>query len=309
LLDKPLTFGGKLENWMPGQQFTSHVTQVFWVPNHAASGWTFVAAYLLWHSRHLDACGLIGVFGLCAFWSPLSMIGALPFLLRAIVVDGLNGRLQLRQMPAPILTALGLAPVLLYLMADSGRVPNGFKAINLIFISGYVYFLVLEIGPVLLFVFATNRTGPGGRPMLLQKDLPLILAILLFVPLYRLGETDFVMRASIPALALLALRFGEAAAAPATSRQRLAAIAVVAIGAAAPLYEIGRTLQRPAFAISDCSLLDASQVPPNDGPLFHYLARTDRIEASVTGWVLAKPIQIMDLKPRLPCWPDRVTGS
>jgi hypothetical protein len=211
--------------------------------------------------------------------------------------------------PAPGLITLGLAPVLLYLLADSGRVPHGFKPIDPTFISGYVYFLALEIGPALLFVLATHRSGPGGRPVVLQGDMPLVLAILLFVPLYRLGEADFVMRASIPALALLALRFAEGATAPSTSGRRLAAVAVVAIGSAAPIYEIGRTLQRPAFAVSDCSLLDASQVPPNDGPLFHYLARTDRIAASAAGRILAQPARIMDLKPRPPCWPDRATAG
>lgn len=309
LLGEPLTLGSKLESWMPGQQFTSHVTQVFWVPNHAASGWTFVAAYLLWHRRHLDAGALVCVFGLCAFWSPLSMIGALPFLVRAIVTDGLSGRLRILHLPAPGLTAIGLAPVLLYLMADSGRVPHGFKTIDLIFLSAYVYFLAVEVGPALLFVFATDRSHPDGRRTVLKGDMPLIVAILLFVPLYRLGDADFVMRASIPALALLALRFGVGAATAATGGQRLAALAVIAIGAGAPVYEVGRALLRPAYAISDCSLLDASQVPPNDGPLFHYLARTDRIDASVAGRVLAQPERILDLKPRPPCWPDRVTAG
>lgn len=307
LLGKPLTFGGHLEHWMPGQQFTSHVTQVFWVPNHAASGWAFAAAYLLWHRKHLDAGGLICVFGLCAFWSPLSMIGALPFLARAMVVDGMSGRLRFLRLPAPILTALGLAPVLLYLLADGGRVPHGFRTIDQFFIASYIIFVLLEIGPVLFVLFAAHRSDPDGQPSVLHGDIPLILAILLFVPVYRLGATDFVMRASIPALALLALRFGEVVTARSTSWRRVAAIAIVAIGAGAPIYEIGRALQRPAFAISDCSLLDVSRVPPNDGPLFHYLARTDRIETSVAGKVLAPAVRLMDVEPRLPGWPDRVT--
>ncbi|TXM67662.1 hypothetical protein FV226_21435 [Methylobacterium sp. WL12] len=309
LLDEPLAFGTHLEHWMPGQQFTSHVTQVFWVPNHAASGWTFVAAYLLWHRRRLDLGGLVCVFGLCAFWSPLSLIGALPFLARAVFVDVERGRLRLRQMPAPIFVAVGLAPVLLYLLADGGRVPHGFAAIDASFVARYVLFLLVEIGPVLVILYTASRSDLHRRDSVLGGDMPLVILILSFVPLYRLGVLDFVMRASIPALALLALRFGEVATAPCGPRRRVATIAVVLLGAGAPIYEIGRAFLKPAFAISDCTLLDASRFPPNDGPLFHYLARKAVIESSVAGRILAVPQRVLEVSARPICWPDRVSET
>ena len=309
LLDEPMAFGTHLEHWMPGQQFTSHVTQVFWVPNHAASGWTFVAAYLLWHRGRLDLGGLVCVFGLCAFWSPLSLIGALPFLARAVVVDGLQGRLRFRQMPAPIFVAIGLAPVLLYLLADGGRVPHGFAAIDPTFVVGYLLFLLVEVGPVLVILFTASRSDAERRDSVLGGDMPIVILILLFVPLYRLGVLDFVMRASIPALALLALRFGEVATAPCPPRRRVAAIVVVLLGAGAPAYEIGRAFLKPAFAISDCTLLDAARSPPNDGPLFHYLARTAVIESSVAGTILALPQRIVEESSGPKCWPDRISET
>lgn len=301
LLGKPTTFGTHLEIWMPGQQFTSHVTQVFWVPNHAASGWTFVAAYLLWHRRHLDIGGLICVFALCAFWSPLSMIGALPFLARAAIWDGLRGHLQVRQLPAPFFIGLGLVPVLLYLLADGGRVPHGFKDINPHFLARYAYFLVIEVGPVLVVLSAAFRSDTDHPECSLRGDIPLVILVLLFVPLYRLGVLDFVMRVSIPALAILALRFGEVAAFSRTLGRRIAAIVVVVIGAGAPVYEIGRAFQRPASAVSDCSLLEAARSQTSDGPIFHYLARTEAIQSSMAGSLLASPHRFIEVDSEKLC--------
>ena len=70
-----------LEWWAGPIQYSSHVTQLFWVPQHALAGWAFAAFYLRWREGAVNAPTLALVFGLCVFWSPLAAIGALPFLL------------------------------------------------------------------------------------------------------------------------------------------------------------------------------------------------------------------------------------
>lgn len=295
---QPLYFGAHLEWWAGNLQFSSHVTQLFWVPNHAASGWAFVAAYLAWHRRLLNLASLVAVFGFGVFWSPLAAIGALPFLARAVLLR--PAQINIGALGQTGLAITALAPIAGFLAADSGRVVHGLQAPTIAFLMTYIAFLTLEIGPVLVFL----RHFPPGREFVLSRqDLLLVIAVLLLVPLYRVGPSDFVMRASIPALALLAVSFAECASAAGDRRRLAAAALVLVVGAVTPLYEIGRAVLAPSFAPSDCNMLTAARFPPNDGPLFHYLAR---IEAAKTApLVLAMPSFWLQADDRRTCWPDR----
>lgn len=307
LVGRPLTFGVHLDQWVRDLQFSSHLTQVFWVPNHAASGWGFVGAYLLWRRGALSAASLVVVFGLCVFWSPLSMMGALPFLILALLAGPVAGLDRPASVAVVTLAALGLIPVALYLKVDATRIAHGLRVLDGDFLFAYGLFLVLELLPfwVLLSLKPHDNSPASTQPMQarMRWELPLVAILLLTVPLYRLGSTDFVMRASIPALALLALRCG-AHVVSLTGRNRATALGILAVGAVTPLYEIGRALIRPPFAISDCSLLEASGAPPNDGPLYHYVARLDPLRESVAGLVLVLPTRFVALGARRPCWPD-----
>ncbi|MCJ2037278.1 hypothetical protein [Methylobacterium sp. J-068] len=313
LLGRPLSFGSHLEQWVSDLQFSAHVTQLFWVPNHAASGWAFVGAYLLRQRGALDTSSLIVVFGLCVFWSPLSMMGALPFLILAVLTERWSMLARPRAVTAVALAGLGLIPVALYLKADAARVAHGWRDLDPVFVVGYGLFLLLELLPFVAILLvgrgfgidAVYRDGrsPGHSEATARWTLPLALGLLLVVPLYQLGSTDFVMRASIPALALLALRVGAVAVSAAGAR-RAVVVLVLALGAVTPLYEIGRALSRRAFAISDCSLLQAAGRPPNDGPLYHYVARLDVLRDSLAGRVLALPGTFLAPGPPRSCWPD-----
>ncbi|WP_132252566.1 hypothetical protein [Methylobacterium segetis] len=304
LTEQPLGFGTHLEQWAKNLQFSSHVTQIFWVPNHAASGWIFVGAYCLWRADALRVPSLAVIFGLCVFWSPLSMIGAVPFLIGALLRDLPRGRVTVRSSAIAALAGLGLIPVALYLGSDAARVPHGLHELSDLFVIRYVLFVALELGPALIVLgLARDRIATTSRGF--RSEILLIVGLLLLVPLYRLGGTDFVMRASIPALALLALRVGAAVSGTSIARAAIACT-LLGVGAVTPLYELGRALREPAFAISGCDLLAAARTPPNDGPLFHYLARLDVVQASLAGRVLAMPATMLRPEPRGPCWPDRV---
>ncbi|SFV04365.1 hypothetical protein SAMN02799631_04098 [Methylobacterium sp. 174MFSha1.1] len=301
-LGRPLTPGIHLEQWLGNLQFSSHVTQLFWVPNHAASGWIFVGAYCLWRAAALRASSLAVVFGLCVFWSPLSTIGALPFLLLALAGDARAGRLTPGAVATVALAGLGLVPVALYLGADAGRVPHGLQDLTGEFFARSVLLLTVEIVPILVVL----GLGPGsllGSERRTRRETGLVLVLLLLAPLYRLGGADFVMRASIPALALLALRLG--AVVPALGGRRAAiALAILAVGAVTPLYEVIRAVVLPSFSISACNVLAAARTPPNNGPLFHYVARIDALPGHLADSVLAKPDRLVRLVPQGQCWPD-----
>lgn len=301
---QPLTFGTHIEWWVPHLQFSSHVTQIFWVPNHAASGWVFAAAYLAWRGRVLTCPSLVAVFGLSAFWSPLAAIGALPFLVRTVWCDLRAGRIDAGAVAKVALAAVALFPVALYLSADGGRVEHGVAHLSVEFGLVYVMFLTLELGPVLMVL---RVWPPVAWARLGRVELAVAVAVLMLVPLYRIGANDFVMRASIPALAILALCLAEATWPAAGSPRRnsvAAAIVALAVGAVTPLFEIGRAFQVPAFSASDCNLLTAARFPPNEGPMFHYLARTDLIGRRA--WVLAMPSETSREDALRACWPDRV---
>lgn len=304
LAGRAVGVGAHLEHWHGGLQYSSHITQLFWVPNHAAAGWIFVAAYVAWRRERIGPASLAVVFGLSVLWSPLSAIGCLPFLLRALGSDLRGGRLDRAGVLRIALAGGALLPIALFLATDAGRVPHGGQPVDQAFLIGYVIFLALEIGPALA-ILAFLRSPPTGA--LLKHDIALAVAVLLFAPLYRIGGSDFVMRASIPALALLALHVAErVASGTAISRRAAAALGVAAaLAAVTPAFEIVRAVIRPAFAISACNALTANRFPPNDGPMFHYFARVAAPEPLGISGVFKPPTTMLRADATALCWPDR----
>lgn len=300
----PPAFGEHLEQWQGELQYSSHVTQMFWVPNHAASGWAFVAAYLFWRRERLSAASLIVVFGFCVMWSPLSMMGALPFVAMAVVTDAAKRRVTAQGVAQVALAALALAPIALYLITDSARVPHGEQALKPYFIVEYLPFLALEIVPSLVLLHLFKPVPIGS---FLRKDLPVVIAILMACPLFRLGGADFVMRVSIPALAILALCVADRTWFVLEERVRwpiAKALIFLGIGAVTPFYEVARALITPTFAISSCNLMTASSVPPNNGPMAHYVARI--AAAGALDQILKMPDYALRAEPHPSCWPDHV---
>lgn len=301
---RPLAIGTHLEHWLADLQFSAHVTQIFWVPHHAVSGWVFVAAYRAWQTERLPVSSLVVVFGFCVFWSPLSMIGALPLLGWAASFDLRRGSIRPSDVVVSGLAALALAPVALYLVLDTGRIPQGRQAYDLVFAVKYGLLIALEVAPFLLLLLLLRGPPPEGRA---RADLPIAVAILLIVPLFRIGGADLVMRASIPALAILALALagrawpnrGRPGALPLA-----ATLCVLGVGAATPLYEVARALTTPRFAIRDCNFLNAARDLADGVSLFHYLARTG--ETGRLGSPVRAPEAYLVLEPRPYCWPDRV---
>jgi hypothetical protein len=230
-----------IEFWS-GFQYSSHITQIFWVPMHALVGWIGALLFLLWKQEKLRVELLLAAVPVLALWSPLAAMGVVPFAAYAGLADLFGKRIALSTILPPAVAVLFTLSTLAYLVAGSGSVgirPNVFGP------SRYVVFILLEVAPYLAAVLIlTPRPRWGGATLALTA------ACLLLMPFLQIGESqDFVMRASIPALAILALLVAEAFPNVATKDlslpRRMAVYGLsiaLAVGTVTPLLEIRRAL-------------------------------------------------------------------
>ena len=287
------------EVWHPFFAYMSFINQLFWAPNHALPGWCFAALLAL----HLRGGGLaptlLVFFAATVLWSPLAMMGALPFLIFIVLREP-------RKMLSPeviraCLAGAAFLPVAVYLQADATRIPSGWMPGGEEFLGFYFLSIGLEV-PHIIFVLAPafQRQKPFSGALVLT------IVLLCVIPFYALGlSNDFAMRASIVPLAVLAACF--ACRVPDLGQLkdpfRFAAWAVIAISAWTPIMEIMRNTKLPAFTISSCDLVSSWREisNPGDPGLDHYMARLDRAPS----WLLAPP---QTLPPRVrgkaSCWPD-----
>jgi len=280
-------------------QYSSHLTQLFWVPNHMLPGWWFTLLALLYVRREVELPILLVSFATMLFWSPLSMMGAAPFL-AFFALERLPRHLFTPGVFAAGAVGLLFLPMALYLSMDAGAVPHEVLLTREGFFWRYVFFLEIEIPQALIVLYAWNKVEPCDR-----RILALSLLLLLAIPFYRIGvSNDFVMRVSIAPLLLLAFAFARIAVlAPRDNGRFATAISVIVIiSASTPLLEIKQALRQP-FAISDCNVVtswykgDPSLLPTN------YWARVEKAPA----WLMSAqaapaPLTLEDRK----CWPDHL---
>jgi hypothetical protein len=262
-------FTWHLEWWAERYQYSSMTTQLFWVPNHALCGWVAMGLLLRSPRGALEPVLpiLIVAVALC---SPLTALGVMPFaLLRA--AEAMPRSLGLAHprvwLPASI---VGLV-VAAYLTLDSSHIPKSWTvrsgAAALFDLSRQAEFFVLEAGLVGGVILALCRS----------RGVVLALVILALLPLVSFGEAnDFVMRASIPSLTVLAMEAARALAEPAaTAAARAKKIllgALLALGAVTPFQEFARAAVLPRWPINaHATLIEAAcgRYPP------HYVARLD----------------------------------
>jgi hypothetical protein len=191
-----------LEPWAGLFQYSSHITQLFWVPHHAIAGWAFACLYLLWQRGYVSASILACVISYLAYWSPFALIGAAPFVLYAAISDLIDGKISRVDIAFLSLTALPVSLLCIYLVQGDGTVVHGFLVNTPNFWNIYFSFICIEFIPYAVLIVAM-------RPMTIREPTFLLIIIsLLLIPFYKIGESnDFAMRASIPALALLAAHF------------------------------------------------------------------------------------------------------
>ena len=269
-----------LEPWNFGYQYSSHVTQAFWVPQHAIAGWTCALAFLLWR-RGLVPIGIFAAsIPLVAIWSPLAIMGAVPFALLA-GWDALRKRsFDLHDIGIAALAVAIALPALLYLQIDAASV-----GMHLLRTNPLVWGLcvLLEVLPFTVPLLRERQSPATDRPVV-----RLIQFLLLAMPLVQVGvSADFQMRASIMPLALLSILFAQwicrrinEKAVPNTAI--FYAVVAVGLGAVTPLLEVRRAIANEPSPPPLCSLVGAwnqqdNMVVPNAT----YLAPISMLPASL----------------------------
>jgi hypothetical protein len=297
-----------LEFWAGHFQFSSNTTLLYWVPQQALAAWLMTALVLeaLLHPHDLRYLGLSLAAGL--LWSPLGLVGLLPYGFVLAIAYLAPARRPYLLRPVP-LVAHGLALVLailigLYLSANRFQFPSGWiwqgAADPARLWQLYAWFWCLEFGLLALLLGLVVGLSSGLRRFDLNPPLSAALAVsgltLTLLPLHRLGyNNDLAMRASIPSLWILWIVTGRVllgalpAAAQSGSPLRLRAaylllVGVVLLGARTSLSEMARSIRFyhfgppplesvVAMADADRPHLVEQRVGDPEALFFRYLAR------------------------------------
>lgn len=269
-----LTPTAHLEGWGPSQ-FSSTVTLAFWVPQHAIAGWIAALGILLWRTGRIRLGPLLMLPPLIALWSPFGAMGAVPFLLHAAWSDLRRGRVVWADIALPACATLIALPSLAYLAAAGDAVGARFFPIPP---DQYLTFLTIELVPWLLIAIVGHRARFGGAMLAIAGG------SLLAMPLIQIGWwIDFAMRASIPALAILAVHLGDGLGGgwALSVGRRAALIALIAVGGVTGLTEIARALAYPVSPPPRCGFSRAWDESFSIFPKDSYLAPLDRVPAVI----------------------------
>ena len=242
-----------IERWNFSYQYSSHVTQAFWVPQHAIAGWACALAFLLWRKGLVPIGFFAAIIPLVAIWSPLAIIGAIPFAILAGLQQLRRHAFHLSDIAIAVLALIIAFPALLYLQIDASKVGMHVRVAHPF---AWLLCVALEVLPFAWPLLRDQASPVSNRPVVL-----LIFSLLIVMPIVQVGvNSDFQMRASIMPLALLSIAFASwisALLAERPARKAVIAYAMVAImlGAATPLLEFRRALVNPPSPRPLCSLV------------------------------------------------------
>jgi hypothetical protein len=277
-----------LEWWAGSYQYSSMTTQLFWVPNHALGGWLLIGL-MARNPRHAALDALLPMLAVAAaLWSPLSAVGAVPFLLWRALQSVVGERRWNLLHPRVWLPALLVGMVVAsYLTLDPGGIAKGVTvgrggmADAGMDLLRQIQFFLLEAGFIGAAVLWIRRSG----------DVVLALIVLALLPLAYLGPgNDLVMRGSIPSLAVLAigacLALAQGGADPQLPRKKAVLLCLLAVGAVTPVQEFARAVVLDAWPVNlQATLIGANcnTFPP------HYVAR---MSGQAIGRLLRAPQRI-----------------
>jgi hypothetical protein len=260
-----------LEWWAGSYQYSSMTTQLFWVPNHAFGGWLIVGL--------LYRCGLASdlelllpfLLAAAALWSPLSALGLVPFVGWRAAEHIFKGHSLKSLRPQNWLPALmvGVA-VCAYLTMATGTVPKGSS------VAGWASddAMMSLLRQLQFFVWEAGLIGLAVALIRPSIELFMAMAVLAVLPAVYLGpNNDLVMRASIPALTVLAISAFKALLderpQPKVLRKKVFLAVLLLVGAMTPISEISRAMIFPVWPINYTATLigaNCGGFPP------HYVA-------------------------------------
>jgi hypothetical protein len=279
-------------------QYSSMLTQLFWVTNHAAPGW-FIGLLVLLRGR--DEITLSTLIVCCAslvIWSPFPVAGALPLAAALALQPSLR-----RHFTAENLLAVGVGlaflPLALYLLTSVDTIAHRSQTSARGFAWIYIPFLLIELPQAAIILYRWPTVPASDRPALIAA-----LGTLCFLPLYAFGPgNDLLMRGSIPALFIVAFSFARIAVSTPRDGGVLATAisSIILISAVTPVTQIKQAIFPGRYSPSDCNLLTAAQSMSPIGFPTNYLAPLEEM-----------PRRLIAVDPRhapaqveyRDCWPD-----
>jgi len=265
------TLTGHLEDWAE-IEYSSTITLLFWVPQHAIAGWVGAVGYMLWREGRVPLAPWLSLLPMTALWSPLGLMGAMPFVALAGVRMLIARSLRLHDILAPTVSALLCLPSLIYLGAAPDDVGIHFLPIPFV---QWLLFQSFETLPYLIPLAIAGRSTRFGR-----DSLWLAFAWLMFIPFVQIGwSTDFMMRGSITALAVVTVMVSDHVV-QRGERWRWFVI-VLMIGSLTGLAEIRRALLYPAAPEVRCTFFKAWDQTFAAFPKGSYLAPVGKVPALI----------------------------
>jgi hypothetical protein len=275
-----------IEWWAERFQYSSHATQLFWVPNHALPGWIGIALILRAAGNASLARFIPMLLAAVPLWSPLSAIGLAPFAAWAYLRQKWRDRSMDRsEVVVLAAAAIAVAIVSSYILVRAGTITSGVTQAQgepwWFYVPHHLQFVLLEAG-ILWFLL-----------MFVRRDAFLVIAgaSLLILPSLWFGPgNDLAMRASIPALAVLALYAASVIANPADTPNRKVywgVVAVLLMGLPTPVMEMVRAVREPAWQpnlVHNVIDLNAGGYPA------HYVAR---VQGSTFERIGRKPTEVL----------------
>lgn len=241
-------------------QYSSHLTQLFWVPQHALAGWLCAVLFLLWKARIIRVGVFLAALPAVAIWSPLPVIGAMPFAIWASARSLVNKQIGVVDVLLPLTAAFVCIPTAAYLLAAGDSVGTEFYR------PWLVHYAMLQAVEVLPFLAAVFVISLSARFRHGASTFWIVAACLIIIPFIKVGPgIDFMMRASGPAMAVLAVlsadalndAFGDTRA-KVKRAMGIALAAALAIGAVTPLLEVRRAIALRPSPRSACSMIGSA---------------------------------------------------
>ena len=288
-----------IDSWNIYFEYSGSIVQFFWVPNHALPGWWLATLMILQRRGSIDVA-VIGVsVAALMLWSPLAILGVLPWLVWLAVTDWRAVVLS-RRTWAGVGSGLCFMPIAVYLLLGL----EGIRRINdapsdpAIFWNVYVWFMLIQL-PAAWLLLQSWRDVPRE----LRSLLAVCIATLIVLPFLSFGPSnDLVMRGSIPALTVLAFVFGDSVLRSVELRtdRRTGFIVIAVLMFASAAVEISRAVLLPTYRISDCTLHEASIETGTSGVPGAYVAPVSQ----VPGWLLSTDGRPVAVAKKRNCWPD-----
>jgi hypothetical protein len=287
------TVNDRIEIWS-GLQYSSNITLAFWVPQHALAGWMVALLFLLWHARRIPLGVFLALLPLTALWSPFGLLGGIPFAALATFQDLRERRIVLSTFTVPGLACMLVLPTLAYLGAAGSNVGIRLYPISMLH---YFVFELVEVLPLLVPVLFWAIRQRTDRALLL-----VIAACLLLMPFVQIGwSLDFMMRASIPALTILAVFVARCLFQPGMSPAKLWLILILLLGSATGIVQIRRALVNGPSPRGACTFFKAWDQSFAKFPKGSYLAPLPEMPS----WVRPEsPARVSAAEPAQ-CWPGK----